>query len=84
MKASITNAEGDAAYPIASFTYILVYQDMPIEPAKAKALSDFLWWAIHDGQKLGPELFYAPLPPEVVARDEAKLKALTVGGKPIL
>jgi phosphate transport system substrate-binding protein len=84
LRVSITNAEGEAAYPIASFTYILVYQDMPIPAPKAKALVDFLSWAIHDGQKLGPDLSYAPLPAEVVAKDETKLKGLMVGGKPIM
>ena len=80
---SITNAPGDASYPISSFTYILVYSEMS-DATKAKAVVDFLWWAIHDGQKLGPDLFYAPLPADVVAREEAKLKALTAGGKPLL
>ena len=51
---------------------------------KGKAVADFLWWAIHDGQKLGPDLFYAPLPAQVVASEEAKLKTLTAGGKPLL
>jgi phosphate transport system substrate-binding protein len=84
LRVSITNAAGDAAYPIASFTYILVYNEMPGDAAKNKALVDYLWWAVHDGQKLGPDLFYAQLPAEVVKRDEAKLKGLTVGGKPLL
>ena len=82
-RVSITNAPGDTAYPIASFSYILVYQDMS-DATKAKALADFLWWAIHDGQKLGPDLFYAPLPAEVVTKEEAKLKTLTAAGKPLL
>jgi phosphate transport system substrate-binding protein len=82
-RVSITNAPGDAAYPIASFTYILVYQEAP-DATKGKAVADFLWWAIHDGQKLGPDLFYAPLPPEVVQKEEAKLKTLTAAGKALL
>jgi len=82
-RVSIANAPGDASYPIASFTYILVYADAA-DAAKAKAVAGFLWWAIHDGQKLASDLFYAPLPPEVVAKEEAKLKTLTAGGKPLL
>src|SRR5262249_13749300 len=60
LRVSITNATGDAAYPLASFTYILVYADSA-DAAKAKALTEFLWWAVHDGQQSGPALFYAPL-----------------------
>jgi phosphate transport system substrate-binding protein len=82
-RVSITNAPGDTSYPIASFTYILVYQDSS-DAVKAKAVADFLMWAIHDGQKLGPDLFYAPLPAQVVANEETKLKTLTAGGKPLL
>ena len=82
-RVSITNAPGDTSYPISSFTYILVYADAP-DATKGKAVASFLWWAIHDGQKLGPDLFYAPLPAEVVAKEEAKLKSLTAGGKPLL
>ena len=84
LRLSIVNAAGDAAYPIASFTYILVYADMPQPLPKAKALAEFLWWAIHDGQKLGPALDYAPLPADVVTRTEAKLKGLKAGGQPLL
>ena len=80
---SISNSSGEAAYPIASFTYILVYEDMP-EAAKGKALAEFFWWAIHDGQKLAEPLFYAPLPAPVVAKVEAKLKTLKSGDKTLL
>ncbi|HEX4473711.1 MAG TPA: phosphate ABC transporter substrate-binding protein PstS [Polyangiaceae bacterium] len=80
---SITNATGDAVYPISSFTYLLVYQDAP-DATKGKALANFVWWAIHDGQKLSEPLHYAPLPAAVVAKVEAKLKTLSSGGKPLL
>jgi phosphate transport system substrate-binding protein len=82
-RVSITNAAGPASYPIAAFTYILVYQDMK-NATRAKALVDFLWWAIHEGQELGPPLHYAKLPPPLVAEVEATLKTLTSGGKPLL
>jgi phosphate transport system substrate-binding protein len=80
-RVSITNAAGDAAYPISTFTWVLVYQDASGDAGKAKALADFLWWGIHDGQKLGGALFYAPLPAALVTREEAVLKTLTAGGK---
>jgi phosphate transport system substrate-binding protein len=81
--ASITGAAGDAAYPISSYTYLLVYEDA-LDARKGKVLAEFLWWAIHEGQKLAEPLHYAELPAPVVAKVEARLKALTSGGKPLL
>ena len=80
MRVSITNAAGDAAYPIAAFTYILVYEDAQ-DATKGKAVAQFLWWAVHEGQAFGAPLHYAPLPAEVVTKIEAKLKALKAGGQ---
>jgi phosphate transport system substrate-binding protein len=81
LRMSITDADGDATYPIAAFTYILVYKDMQ-DAAKGGALANFLWWGVHDGQKLGAPLDFAALPATVVAKDEDKIKSLTAGGKP--
>jgi phosphate transport system substrate-binding protein len=80
---SITNAPGDAAYPISSFTYLLVYEDAP-DAIKGKVLATFLWWAIHEGQKISEPLNYAELPAAVVTKVEARLKTLRSGGKPLL
>ena len=82
-RVSLTNAPGDQAYPIASFTWLLVYRDQGNE-AKGKALVKFLWWAIHDGQKHPAALLYAPLPAPVVKRLEAKIKQITYSGRPLL
>jgi phosphate transport system substrate-binding protein len=82
-RGSITGAKGKGAYPIASFTYLLVYRDQ-VEEKKGEALLGFLWWSMHDGQKLAPPLDYAPLPEAVRSRVEALLKDLTVKGKKIL
>jgi len=82
-RVSITDAPGADAYPIASFTWLLVYKDQPNE-AKGRALVKFLWWAIHEGQKYPPTLLYAPLPAPVVAQIEAKIKQITFAGKPLL
>ncbi len=81
-RVSITNARGKNAYPMASFTYLLVPHDLN-DPAKGKALLDFLWWAVHDGQKYAEPLDYAPLPKSVVEKVSAKLKTFTVQGKKI-
>jgi phosphate transport system substrate-binding protein len=81
-RVSITDAAGRGAYPIAAFTYLLVYKDQP-DPAKGPAVARFLWWAIHDGQASAPPLDYAPLPKAVVARIEKELRSLTVQGRPV-
>jgi phosphate transport system substrate-binding protein len=82
-RVSITDAKGKDAYPLASFTYILVYKDQK-DPGKGEALVKFLWWAVHEGQKAAPALDYAPLPGPVVKKVEGALKALTVDGKSVL
>ncbi len=82
-RVSIVNADGDGAYPIASFTYLLVYQDMD-DAVKGKALAQFIWWALHDGQKFSAPLDYAPLPDTVVKMEEAKLHSLTAKGQALL
>ncbi|HEV8244270.1 MAG TPA: phosphate ABC transporter substrate-binding protein PstS [Polyangiaceae bacterium] len=80
---SITDSTGEAAYPIASYTYLLVYEDAK-DPSKGEALAKFLWWAIHDGQKFSGALDYAPVPDPVVKKIEARLKTLKSGGKVLL
>jgi phosphate transport system substrate-binding protein len=82
LRVSITDANGPKAYPIASYTYILVYKDQK-DAAKGKALVDFLWWGIHDGEKYtkDKDLPYSPLPEEIVKRTEAKINSITSGGK---
>lgn len=82
LRASITDADGATAYPISSYTYILVYQDQK-DAVKGKALVDFLWWGIHDGENFTKDLHYAPLPPEIIKRTEVKINAITSGGKPL-
>ena len=82
-RVSITNADGAEAYPISSFTYLLVYKDSA-DVAKGEALLKFIWWAEHDGQKLTAALDYAPLPKALTKRVEATLKKLTVQGKAVL
>ncbi|HEY7116451.1 MAG TPA: phosphate ABC transporter substrate-binding protein PstS, partial [Tepidisphaeraceae bacterium] len=81
LRMSITNPSGEEAYPIAAFSYLLVYKNQP-DPAKADALADFLTWAVTDGQRLAPALGYAPLPAEIVARDHHQILSLSVNGKP--
>jgi len=83
VRVSIANAAGAAVYPIAGFTYLLIPQQQTDE-AKGRALADFLWWAIHDGQGFAKQLLYAPLPPTVVSINERTLKTITYQGKALL
>src|SRR5207244_8474393 len=80
LRVSITDADGGGAYPISSYTYILAYKDQK-NAVKGKALVDFLWWGIHDGEHFAKELLYAPLPDDIVKRAEAKINAISAGGK---
>ena len=82
LRVSITNPTGAEAYPIASYTYLLVYKDQK-DATKGKALVDYLWWAIHDGEGYAKDLQYAPLPPEIVKRAEGKVNSITAANKPL-
>ncbi len=78
-RVSITNSPSKGAYPISSFTYLLVYQDQP-NKEKGPAIINFLKWALTDGEKFGPALYYAPLPAPVQAKVLAKVATITVMG----
>ncbi len=67
-RVSITNPAGKAAYPIASFTWLLIPETIS-DPVKKTALTGFLDWMLKDGQKMTEALSYAPLPREVVAKE---------------
>ena len=82
LRVSIVNAPGAESYPIAAFTYLLVYQEQA-DPAKGRALVDFLWWALHEGQQYARELLYAPLPTAVVRKAEATVAMITAQGRPL-
>lgn len=75
---NIWDQPGADAYSIASFTYIILYQDLRNvkTPEQRKALVDFLHWAVTDGQKYAVELDYAPLTPEVQEKVKQTLASL--------
>ena len=87
---SITNATGSSSYPIATFTYLLVYQELNIyasgmTQAKAKALVDFLRWAVDNvAQTAAASLTYAPLPASVVTLDVTTIRTITFNGVALL
>jgi phosphate transport system substrate-binding protein len=67
-RVSITNAPGKGAYPIASFTYLLIPSKIQ-DANKQKVIKNFLSWMLSDGQKAAEPLSYARLPKEVVAKE---------------
>jgi len=81
---SIVDSPATGAYPIASFTFILLYRQQS-DVNDGTALVDLLWWAVHDGQQTSQELDYAPLPPEIVRRIELTLATrITADGRALL
>ena len=72
-RVSITNAPGKDAYPISSFTWLLIPAQSK-DAAKGKILSDLLTWIVNDGQKMTADLAYAPLPESVATKVKAEIK----------
>jgi phosphate transport system substrate-binding protein len=82
-RVSITNAPGKDAYPISSFTWLLVKADNK-DGGKAKLIKDFLTWMTSDeAQKMAEDLHYAPLPAEVRTLVNERVKTLKASGKAI-
>lgn len=81
----VNNTQANGAYPVTSFSYFLVYKELNVLPnmneTTAKALVDFLWWTIHDGQNYSAALFYVPLPQEVRSHNEATIRMITFNGQ---
>jgi phosphate transport system substrate-binding protein len=76
-RVSITNADGKDAYPIASFTWMLLYQN-PTDKERGRTMVDFLGWAIAGGQSETQALGYAPLPQAVVDKEKAALQKVAL------
>ncbi len=76
-RVSITNAPGARVYPISSFTWLLFYEN-PKDKRAARIMTDFMRWALRDGQKYCADLGYAPLPEEVVAMEMEALKKIRI------
>jgi phosphate transport system substrate-binding protein len=78
-RVSITNAPGKKAYPISSFTWMLIPAKID-DAAKAKEIHTFLAWMLTEGQKAAPALAFAPLPKPVVVKEQKQLATLDVPG----
>jgi len=83
VRTPIVDAPAADAYPIAGLTFLLVYQDQT-DAVKAKALVDFLAWAMHDGQEAVEGLNYARLPEEVIRVNMGTIASLSANGKRLL
>ncbi len=86
-KLSTTNSDAPEGYPIASFTWLLLYKEQNYgnhDKAKCEALLKMIWWMTHDGQKYAEPLSYAVLPATVVKKAEEILKSITWDGQPLL
>ncbi len=77
---SIVNAPGEDAYPISSFTYLLVYANQR-DAKKGKALVDFLKWYLVKGEPSAASLDYAPLPPSIVSQLQKRIGTITLASK---
>ncbi|MDQ5841886.1 MAG: phosphate ABC transporter substrate-binding protein PstS, partial [Thermoproteota archaeon] len=86
---STTDAPGKDSYPISSFSYLLLYKELSLNPridslSKAQALVDFISWAISDGQQFADDFGYVALPEDVVILNQNTLNSLTYKGQPVL
>lgn len=83
---SLLNQPGANAYPITTFTYLLVYADLgkvygsSLSMGSANQLVQFLWWAVHSGQSASAGLFFVALPGNVVTLDETTIGSIVYNG----
>jgi phosphate transport system substrate-binding protein len=83
---SLLDAPGADSYPIASFSYLLLYKELSTNldsMEKAQALTQFINWAITDGQQFASPLHYVPLPDSVVQHNQQTLRSLAFNGQPV-
>jgi phosphate transport system substrate-binding protein len=84
---SLLDAPGANSYPIASFSYLLLYKELSTNinsMENAQALAQFINWAVTDGQQFASPLHYVPLPDSVVQHNQQTLRSLTFNGQPVL
>lgn len=83
-RVSITDADGPASYPIAGYTWLLVYRDQNYgkrSETQAKAVKDMLEWVVTKGQQFNEDLGYAELPDTAKARANSLIRSINYGGK---
>ena len=82
----LLNSSNPAAYPIVTFSYIMVFQELNVyggsmSQARAQALVNYLWFVVHEGQNQATILSYVALPSSVVANAEATIRSITYNGQ---
>jgi phosphate transport system substrate-binding protein len=85
-RVSLTDTDAEEGYPIAGFTWIIVFKEQNYNQRsmeKAKEVVKLLWWMTHEGQKYVAPLDYAPLPKAAVEKSEVLIKSITYDGKPL-
>jgi ABC-type phosphate transport system substrate-binding protein len=82
---SLLNTNGADAYPIVTFTYLLVYKELNVIPNltqnQATAIVQMLWYIVHEGQSRAAPLQYASLPANVVTINENTIRSITFNGQ---
>jgi phosphate transport system substrate-binding protein len=84
---SLLDAPGADSYPIASFSFLLLYKELSTNidsMEKAQSLAQFVNWAITDGQQFASPLHYVPLPESIVQHNQQTLRSLTFNAQPVL
>ena len=80
LRVSITDASGASAYPISSFTYLLIFQQQSKRDV-GEHVKQFINWALHEGQQYAPPLNYAPLPAQVAELATRQLDTIELPAK---
>ncbi len=80
---AITNAPGMGSYPIATFTYLIVWQNQSNQQAGFDT-AHFFWWIVTQGQAYGPQLYYPALPANVVSIDQSIIQKMQYNGAPFI
>lgn len=83
LRYAITNPDGPNSYPIAGLTWILIREQTYTDVAKAQALTDFLYWALTEGQGAAIRLGYVQLPTELRIKAMQQLNKVRVGGQQV-
>jgi phosphate transport system substrate-binding protein len=82
LRVRIAGCTGQNAYPISGFSWVVLHQNQK-DASRGEVMVNLLWWLTHDGQQYSKDLFYAPLPQQVVSKDEQKLSSIQANGQPI-
>jgi phosphate transport system substrate-binding protein len=83
MEVMVTDSPNPDAYPIVGFTWLLVYENQT-NPTVGEAVARLAWWMTHEGQQYAPALEYVPLKGAAIAKTEALIKKIRVGGQPVI